>query len=124
MAVALANGSGTNEAPLTEENAYNPIPSPDGKYVGYVRVGWGSLGGSGGFGRSNLASDVKIIRMDRTGGSRTVAEDFFVRLDAREDADWCASAHWKYAVVTLDGKKEIEGHIPMNEEQSQAASEW
>jgi hypothetical protein len=53
-----AQAQATNETLLSAENAYNPIPSPDGKYIAYVRTGWGKPGGSGGFGRSNLVSEL------------------------------------------------------------------
>src|SRR3954468_8110182 len=43
------------------ENAYNPIPSPDGKLIAYVRTGWARAGGSGGFGRSNLRSEIGVM---------------------------------------------------------------
>ena len=46
---------------LSTENAYNPFPSPDGKYIAYVRTGWGRPGGSSGFGRSNLVSELAVI---------------------------------------------------------------
>ena len=45
------------------ENAYNPIPSPDGKLIAYVRTGWGRAGGSGGFGRSNLRSEIAVMTL-------------------------------------------------------------
>ncbi len=52
----------TNEVALSEtENAYNPIPSPDGQLIAYVRTGWGRPGGSGGFGRSNLRSEIAVM---------------------------------------------------------------
>jgi WD40-like Beta Propeller Repeat len=45
------------------ENAYNPIASPDGKYIAFVRTGrWSE--GSGGFGRSNLRSEVAFMDAD------------------------------------------------------------
>jgi hypothetical protein len=43
------------------ENAYNPIPSPDGKLIAYVRTGWNREHGSGGFGRSNLRSEIAVM---------------------------------------------------------------
>jgi len=46
------------------ENAYNPVPSPDGRFIAYVATGWGDRlpGGaiSGGLGRSSLVSDVEL----------------------------------------------------------------
>lgn len=50
---------------ISNENAYNPIPSPDGEKIVAVRTGWGRWGGSGGTGRSNLRSD--LIVLDRFG---------------------------------------------------------
>jgi len=46
---------------LSPENAYNPIPSPDGKLIAFVRTGWGREGGSGGMGRSNLVSEIGVM---------------------------------------------------------------
>jgi hypothetical protein len=43
------------------ENAYNPIPSPDGKLIAYVRTGWGQAGRTTGFGRSNLRSEIAVM---------------------------------------------------------------
>jgi hypothetical protein len=43
------------------ENAYNPIPSPDGKLIAYVRSGWERTGESDGFGRSNLRSEIAVM---------------------------------------------------------------
>jgi hypothetical protein len=41
----------------------NPIPSPDGKYIAYVRTGWGE-GVFTSFGRSSLVSEVKIMSLE------------------------------------------------------------
>jgi len=59
-----AVGQLSKEVLLSEtENAYNPIPSPDGRMIAYVRTGrWGK--GSGGLGRSNLRSEVMIMDSD------------------------------------------------------------
>jgi len=51
----------TDEKLLSVENAYNPIPSPDGSLIAYVRTGWGRAGGSGGLGRSNLRSEISVM---------------------------------------------------------------
>jgi Tol biopolymer transport system component len=48
------------ETLLFELNAYDPVPSPDGKLIAYVLTSRKLDGGSGGFGRSNLQSDVKF----------------------------------------------------------------
>ncbi len=63
---------------LLSENAYNPIPSPDGKYIAYVATGWGGRFPNEvigfGMGRSTLASDVEL--MDPSG---KVLTRFFAR---------------------------------------------
>jgi hypothetical protein len=51
----------STETLLSADNAYNPIPSPDGKYIAYVRTGWGRHVGISGFGRSNLVSEVVVV---------------------------------------------------------------
>lgn len=57
---AISAGFAQNESLFSDLNAYNPVPSPDGKLVAFVQTGWGGKGGSGGFGRSNLVSEAKI----------------------------------------------------------------
>ncbi len=44
--------------------AYNPIPSPNGTMIAFVRTGWDRPGGVGGFGRSNLRSDIFVMDAD------------------------------------------------------------
>jgi len=58
------------EVMLSEtENACNPIPSPDGSVIAYVRTGrWEK--GSGGLGRSNLRSEVMVMTYDYAAGQR------------------------------------------------------
>jgi len=46
------------------ENAYNPIPSPDGSLIAYLRTGWGLPGYDVGTGRSSLGSEVMLISAD------------------------------------------------------------
>lgn len=59
------------EVLLSGSAAYNPIPSPNGKMIAYVRTGWGREGGSGGFGRSNLVSEVMVMTENGTTISAT-----------------------------------------------------
>jgi hypothetical protein len=58
-------GQQANEVLLSPiENAYNPVPNLDGSVIAYIRTGWGRPGGSGGFGRSNLRSEVMLMNTD------------------------------------------------------------
>jgi hypothetical protein len=38
-----ARAQNSSESLFTADNAYNPIPSPDGRHVAYVRAGWGEV---------------------------------------------------------------------------------
>ncbi len=49
----------TGEVILSAENAYNPIPSPNGSLIAYVRTGWSTeFFGSG---RASLRSEVAVM---------------------------------------------------------------
>ena len=50
-----------HERQLFDFNAYQPLPSPDGKVIAYVLTGRNLRGGSGGFGRSNLETGVRFF---------------------------------------------------------------
>jgi len=94
---------------LSDENAYNPVPSPDGKKIAAVRTGWHRPGGSSGFGRSNLVSE--IILLDREGhilSSKPPADGFV--------ADWTKAGivvfrDWSYALVSEDGSIVQKGRV-------------
>ena len=55
----------SQEMLFSHVNAYNPVPSPDGKLIAYDVTGRKLSGGSGGFGRSNLLSQIEFC--DRNG---------------------------------------------------------
>lgn len=94
---------------LSEENAYNPVPSPDGRKIAAVRTGWFRPGGSGGLGRSNLLSEVIIL--DRTGRAlspRPLADSFV--------ADWnrdgiVSFRGWSYALISENGEIRQQGRV-------------
>ena len=91
--------SAVAQTQLSAENAYNPIPSPDGKKIVAVRTGWFRPGGSGGLGRSNLQSSVIVL--DRTGHTLTTLTEGFV-------ADWkkegvVSFRDWSYSLLSEDG---------------------
>lgn len=99
----------TAQTQLSDENAYNPVPSPDGKKIAAVRTGWHRPGGSGGFGRSNLVSD--LILLDREGhtlSSKPLADGFV--------ADWAKAGivvfrDWSYALFSADGSVLQKGRV-------------
>jgi hypothetical protein len=93
---------------LSSENAYNPIPSPDGKYIAYVATEWGHSRHEnefyiGGMGRASLVSDVEV--MDSSG--KVLAPHALYRMFL---GGWAADSKAlicyrdrRYAVVTPDG---------------------
>ncbi len=89
---------------LTGVNAYNPIPSPDGKMIAFVRTGWGRLPTTG-FGRSNLISDVMV--MDASGkvlSSKPLA-DAFLQGWTPDGKRLVCYRDWKAFLVAPDGTK-------------------
>ncbi|NNF00823.1 MAG: hypothetical protein HKN25_17540 [Pyrinomonadaceae bacterium] len=117
VAVAMVFGCAviaqTSETILSEtENAYGPIPSPNGSKIAYVRTGWGHTSEDGtvtssGFGRSSLQS--RVFVMDSKGkilNDKTLVTAFL--------ADWTPDGkylicfrNWQYFLVPIDGSKLI-----------------
>ena len=125
-ALALVSGTGaqsSRETLLSTENAYNPIPSPNGQYIGYVRTGWGERGEVS-MGRSSLVSDVKIMPAKGMGDPRTLASDYFLSGWTPDSSRVVCYRDWKYAIVSTDGEKAMKGRIATDEQQFQYASEW
>jgi WD40-like Beta Propeller Repeat len=106
----IAQNSG--EVLLSTDNAYNPIPSPDGKLIAYVRTGWGRRGGTGGFGRSNLVSEVAVISADGTLLTKSAIADTFISGWTADGARLICYRDWNYFLVSLDGTRTTEGQIP------------
>jgi len=112
-----------NETLLSKDNAYNPIPSPNRKYIAYVRTGWGRPGGSGGFGRSNLLSQVVVIDESGLPVSGMPLADMFLTGWTPDSNYLMCFRDWAYALVSTDGKRVMEGRIP-NDPNKHPATEW
>ncbi len=85
------------------DNAYNPIPSPDGKLIAYVRVGWGRARGSGGFGRSNLRSEVAVMTTSGDLLSRTPLANAFLFGWTPDGNDLICYRDWHFLLVGAYG---------------------
>jgi hypothetical protein len=94
------------------ENAYNPIPNQDGSLIAYVRTGWGREGGSGGFGRSNLRSEVMVMNVDRTLLTKEPLADAFLSGWASDGKNIICYRDWRYIVVSVGGETVSRGRIP------------
>jgi hypothetical protein len=117
---AMAQNS--RESLLTADNAYNPIPSPDGRYVAYVRTGWGERPFTG-FGRSSLVSDIKVVDTGTTPTPTTVAKDYFLAGWTPDSTQLACYRDGTYALVSTDGTRVLEGRIP-NDPNKHPATEW
>jgi hypothetical protein len=94
---------------LSDENAYNPVPSPDGKKIAAVRTGWQRPGGSGGMGRSNLVSD--LILLDREGhtlSSKPLADGFITNW---VKAGIVVFRDWSYSLISAEGSPLQKGRV-------------
>lgn len=100
----------TGESLLTTDNAYNPIPSPNGKYVAYVRTGWGR-GMVTGFGRTSLISDVTLIDSDGTLKPRILAESFFLSGWTPDSKHVVCYRDGSYTLVSKTGQQIVKGRI-------------
>lgn len=101
-----------DETLLSKENAYNPIPSPDGKYVAYVRTGWGRLAGSGGFGRSNLVSEIAVVDGNGNLVAKTPRVGAFLSGWTRDSSDLICYRDGEYFLVSVNGKHSSKGRLP------------
>jgi hypothetical protein len=120
---AGAEAQTLNETLLSTDNAYNPIPSPDGRYIAYVRTSWGRPGGSGGFGRSNLVSEVVVIDENGVPISAMPLAETILGGWTRDNNHLVCFRDWTYALVSIDGERVMEGRIPMDEKLN-SPSEW
>jgi Tol biopolymer transport system component len=111
-AVPLARPQTQNETLLSPENAYNPIPSPDGKYIAYVRTGWGNSAGSGGFGRSNLVSQVAVIDGSGNFAVTKPLADAFLSGWTSDGAQMVCYRDGQYSLVSMDGNRSSKGRLP------------
>jgi hypothetical protein len=101
--------SAAAQVQLSDENAYNPIPSPDAKNIAAVRTGWSRPGGSGGWGRSNLVSEIIILdREGHTLSSKPLSDGFI--------ADWTKAGivsfrSWSYSLISAGGSVLQQGPV-------------
>src|SRR6516162_6999789 len=89
---------------MSGEVAYNPIPSPDGEYIAYVRTGWGRPVGSGGFGRSNVRSEVAVMDADGNPVGKSVVADAFLSGWTPTGTDLVCFRDGEYFLAAMSGK--------------------
>ena len=94
---------------LSDENAYNPVPSPDGRKIAAVRTGWQCPGGSGGLGRSNLVSDLIILDRDGHTLSPKPLADAFVA--AWTKAGIVSFRDWSFELLSANGSLLRQGRV-------------
>jgi hypothetical protein len=94
------------------ENAYNPIPNPDGTLIAYVRTGLNRARGSGGLGRSNLRSDVMVMKADGTLLTAIPLADAFLAGWSSDGRNIICYRDSRYFLVSLDGRGITRGEIP------------
>jgi hypothetical protein len=83
--------------------------------IAYVRTGWGRPGGSGGFGRSKLVSEVFVVTNDGKPISEAPLSDTFLAGWTPDGNALVTYRDWRYSLVTLDGKRSLQGELRQQE---------
>ena len=96
---------------FVNENAYDPLPSPDGELVAFVLTGKDPGRGSGGFGRSNLRSLIGFADASGTTFRNTSAFGFLSGW-APDSKAVVSFRDWQFSLVDIDGKQRNSGLIP------------
>jgi Tol biopolymer transport system component len=112
LLVLSAPAQTPSESLLSMENAYNPIPSPDGKHIAYVRTGWGRPKGSHGFGRSNLVSEVAVIDASGRLIEKNPVANAFLSGWTPDSTDLVCYRDGEYSLVSMNGKHSSKGRLP------------
>jgi hypothetical protein len=94
------------------ENAYNPIPSPDGSLIAYVRTGWGRHEGINGLGRSNLVSEVALMNANGNVLTKQPLADAFLQGWSSDGKYLICSRDGEYSIISPDGKVLMSEHLP------------
>jgi hypothetical protein len=112
LLVTRSQSQASSETLLTPDNAYNPIPSPDGKYIAYVRTGWGRYVGLSGFGRSDLVSEVAV--MDASGNlvEKNPVADTFLSGWTPDSISLVCYRDGAYSLVSMHGKHSGTARLP------------
>lgn len=96
---------------LPTDNAYNPIPSPDGTKIAFVRTGNGrspilSMG------RYDMRSDVMVADKNGKLISEKPLADSFLAGWTPDSNNLVCYRDGRFSLVNLQGNKTEEGHIP------------
>jgi WD40-like Beta Propeller Repeat len=102
---------GFSESLLTTDNGYNPMPSPDGKHIAFVRVGWGESTFVS-FGRSSLVSEVKVLNVEGDAVPYLLAKGYFLSGWTPDSVRLVCFRDSNYALVSLSGEQSGAGRIP------------
>ncbi len=93
-----------HETQLFDFNAYEPVPSPDGKLIAYVLTGR-KVEALAGFGRSHLRSDVRFC--DASGETlESPSMEGFLGEWLPDSTDVVSYRDWRFAVLSLSGSRE------------------
>ena len=112
----LASGLSFSQTPAERllsqtENAYNPIPNPDGTKIAYVHTGWRRPGGSGGLGRSNLVSEVKVMDKDGRILTEKPLSDTFLAGWTPDGKNLICYRDHQYFLISPSGERSKEAQV-------------
>lgn len=98
------------------ENAYNPIPSPDGFRIAYVRIGRDKF--IGGLGRSTLTSEISVMDTDGNVQTQQSLASAFLYGWTSDSKSLNCFRDGDYSTISLNGKILAKGRLPENSDSS------
>ena len=113
IASAAATAAQRKETQLFDFNAYEPVPSPDGKLIAYVLTGR-KEDRLGGLGRSHLRSDIRFC--DPGGQTLPILEtEGFLGEWLSDSSDVVRYRDWKFGLISPEGNRQFDSMLRLQD---------
>src|SRR5580658_8903224 len=112
LTVSPSHAQNTREVLLSADNGYNPIPSPNGAMIAYVRTDW-QRPGAVSLSRGYLVPEVMVMRVNGTPITASPLADTYLAGWSPDGTELICYRDPKYALVSLEGKFSLQGTLPV-----------
>jgi WD40-like Beta Propeller Repeat len=110
--VVPSHAQSTREVLLSTDNGYNPIPSPDGSMIAYVRADWRDSFSIDSFRPGYMAPQVMVMRANGAPITASPLADMYLAGWSPDGTELICFRDPKYALVSLKGKFSLRGRLP------------